>query len=731
MGLKSGKELMTQFRKIEKELFESAVELADPAARSAFLDQACSGNPAIRDRVEKMLAVHASAEEFFRVSPVHLTSGAGGPHLTPIRALPRAQSPVGAVGSACGTVIGRYKLLRRLGEGGCGVVYEAEQERPLRRRVALKIIRLGMDTEKVIARFEAERQALALMAHPNIAHVLDAGATESGRPYIVMELVHGVRITEYCGQHHFDTRQRLALFIQVCHAIQHAHQKGVIHRDIKPSNILVALENGAPMPKVIDFGIAKATEGRLADNTLYTAAQQFIGTPAYMSPEQADTSGLDVDTRSDIYSLGVLLYELLTGQTPFDSDKLLESGMLEMCRTLRETEPPPPSTLLTSLGNTRLAAIAVEHHAESRQLVSALRGDLDWIVMKAMEKDRRRRYETVNDLAMDLQRYLNHEPVLARPPSRRYRLQKLLRRNRVVFAAGAAVLIALLIGLGASTWLFLREREARIEQVRLRQEGENRQKLTQAMLLLTRDQFAAADQRILGIPAAEASLEYAALYRTLGDWHTVNERWQQACTRYAILFQMGESNQWDITTLDCLRYGAALIEAGDVAGYERFRRAAIAHYATTTNPSWADRIIKISLLTPADSQILRSLDPLAKLAAESLGQSGAQVNEGFAAWRAFSLALMQYRQGDDVEAVAMCETALGFEGLGTELDASVKLVRAMAHFRLGQIKEARSELARSRTMVENYHLANNPYVYWWDQVLARILLREATAVIKE
>ncbi|MCX6877976.1 MAG: serine/threonine-protein kinase [Verrucomicrobia bacterium] len=722
---------MTQSRPIEKELFGSAIELADPSARTAFLDQACSGNPEVRNRLEKLLAVHASAEEFFRVSPVHLTDGAGVPHLTSSVALPHAPGPADTAGSACGTVIGRYQLLRRLGEGGCGVVYEAEQARPLRRRVALKIIRLGMDTEKVIARFEAERQTLALMAHPNIAHVLDAGATESGRPYIVMELVQGVTITDYCDQNHLGTRQRLELFIQICHAIQHAHQKGVIHRDIKPSNILVALENGTPVPKVIDFGIAKATEGRLADHTLFTAVQQFIGTPAYMSPEQADTSGLDVDTRSDIYSLGVLLYELLTGQTPFDSTKLLESGMVEMCRTLRETEPPPPSTLLTTLGNTRLAAIAAQHHAESRQLVSSLRGDLDWIVMKALEKDRRRRYETVNALATDLQRYLNHETVLARPPSRIYRLQKMLRRNRVVFAAGTAVVVALMIGLGTSTWLFLRERVALREQVRLRQAGENRQKLTQAMLLLTRDQFAAADQLIHGIPTAEVGLEYAALYRTLGDWHTVNERWQPACTRYTVLFQMGESNQWDITSLDCLRYGAALVEAGDVAGYERFRRAAIAHYATTTNPSWADRIIKISLLTPADSHILRSLDPLAELAATSLEQSGPQFNEGFAAWRAFSLALMKYRQHDDAGAVAMCETSLDFKDPDAALNASVNLVRAMAHFRLGQTDGARSELARSRTMVENYHHDNNPYGYWWDWVLARILLREATAVIKK
>ena len=319
----------------------------------------------------------------------------------------------------------------------------AEQEEPVRRRVALKIIKLGMDTKSVIARFEAERQALAMMDHPNIARVFDAGATETGRPYFVMELVRGVKITEYCDQNNLDTRQRLELFIQICQAIQHAHQKGIIHRDIKPSNILVTLHDGVPVPKVIDFGIAKAIEARLTDKTLFTAYEQFIGTPAYMSPEQAEMSGLDVDTRSDIYSLGVLLYELLTGRTPFDAKKLLQHGLDEMRRTLREQEPHRPSTMVTTLQGTELTATAEHRHAEPPKLISLLRGDLDWIVMKALEKDRRRRYETANGLAMDIQRYLNSEPVMARPPSRLYRFQKLVRRNKVVFAAGGAVAAAL------------------------------------------------------------------------------------------------------------------------------------------------------------------------------------------------------------------------------------------------------------------------------------------------
>jgi serine/threonine protein kinase len=440
-------------------IFDAAIELP-PAQRAAYVQEACSGDDALRQRVEALLRAHESAGSFMDSPAIASREEAAGVKL--------AEQP--------GDRIGRYKLLQQIGEGGCGVVYMAEQEKPVRRKVALKIIKLGMDTKSVIARFEAERQALALMDYPNIAKVLDAGATETGRPYFVMELVRGVKITEYCDQNNLSTRERLDLFIQICRAIQHAHQKGIIHRDIKPSNILVTVNDGVPVPKVIDFGIAKATEGRLTDKTLFTAFEQFLGTPAYMSPEQAAMTSLDIDTRSDIYSLGVLLYELLTGQTPFDTQKLLQAGLDEIRRTIREKEPARPSTRLGTMSRADLTMIAERRKVEPYKLIHLVRGDLDWIAMKALDKDRARRFETANGLAMDVQRYLTNEPVLARPPSRLYQLQKLIQRNQITFIAGTAVACSLFIGLAASLALVVRERQA---QRQLQTEAERSRQVSQ------------------------------------------------------------------------------------------------------------------------------------------------------------------------------------------------------------------------------------------------------------
>jgi serine/threonine protein kinase len=361
-----------------------------------------------------------------------------------------------------GTVIGPYKLLQQIGEGGMGTVYMAEQTQPVQRRVAVKLIKPGMDSRQVIARFEAERQALAVMDHPNIAKVLDGGTTDAGRPYFVMDLVKGVPITRYCDDHRLTPRQRLELFIPVCQAIQHAHQKGVVHRDLKPSNVLVALYDGKPVPKVIDFGVAKATGQSLTDKTLVTGFGNIVGTLEYMSPEQAEINQLDIDTRSDIYSLGVLLYELLTGSPPFSRKELEKAGILEMLRLIRELEPSKPSIKLSTADG--LPTLAANRGTEPAKLAKLIRGELDWIVMKAIEKDRNRRYETANGFAMDVQRYLANEPVLACPPSATYRLKKFVRRNLGPVLAGAALLLALVAGIVGTTWGLLRANRARLAE---------------------------------------------------------------------------------------------------------------------------------------------------------------------------------------------------------------------------------------------------------------------------
>src|SRR6267378_3549470 len=435
--------------------------------RDRYLSEACKGDAEFRRRVEALIQPYEQAGDF-------LGRPAGDRPARAAQAIPAGEKP--------GDRIGHYKLLQQIGEGGCGVVYMAEQEAPVRRRVALKIIKPGMDTKNVIARFEAERQALALMDHQSICHVFDVGTTESGRPYFAMELVKGVKVTDYCDRDSLSIDARLELFIQVCEAVQHAHQKGIIHRDIKPSNILVTTGgDGKPAPKVIDFGIAKAITGQqLTDKTIFTAYEMLIGTPAYMSPEQAALTITDVDTRTDIYSLGVLLYELLTGTTPFETHELLKVGFDEVRRVIRDEEPVRPSTRLTTMTAADLMRVSKHHGAEGTNLIHEMRGDLDWIVMKALEKDRTRRYATANGLGMDIQRYLSGEPVLARPPSQLYRFRKLVSRHKLEFAAFGIVMVTLVAGLSITIWSLAKEKKARHDADLARIEANDQRKKAQA-----------------------------------------------------------------------------------------------------------------------------------------------------------------------------------------------------------------------------------------------------------
>jgi serine/threonine protein kinase/tetratricopeptide (TPR) repeat protein len=431
-----------------KAIFLEAVERHAPDQWPAFLDRACAGQPVLRGQVEALLEAH---REVGTAQMQELSEGTGAGRVATVDDPPVCEQP--------GAVIGPYKLLEHIGEGGFGVVFMAEQTEPVRRKVALKVLKPGMDSRQVVARFEAERQALAIMDHPNIAKVFDGGATPSGRPYFVMELVKGAPITDFCDQNQLTPRERLELFVPVCQAVQHAHQKGIIHRDLKPSNVLVSRHDSTPVVKVIDFGVAKALGQELTDKTLFTGVAQMVGTPLYMSPERAGMSDLDVDTRSDVYSLGVLLYELLTGTTPFTKDRFQRAAYDEIRRIIREEEPPRPSTRFSESKDS-LPSISAQRHTEPAKLTKLVRGELDWIVMKALEKDRNRRYETANGFAMDVQRYLADEPVQACPPSAAYRLRKFMRRNKVGLAV-AGLVLGFLLALGTGAGWALRDREAR------------------------------------------------------------------------------------------------------------------------------------------------------------------------------------------------------------------------------------------------------------------------------
>jgi eukaryotic-like serine/threonine-protein kinase len=451
----------------EREIFHEALEITDAGERSAYLDKACAGNAALRQGVEGLLKIHAQLGSFLEGPAAGMAAGSSLP-----------DQP--------GAMIGQYKLLQKLGEGGMGVVWVAEQQRPVKRRVALKVVKPGLDSAQVLRRFDTERQALAVMDHTNIAKVFDAGTiadepgrASAGRPYFVMELVQGVPITRYCDEVHLPVRERLQLLVPVCQAIQHAHQKGIIHRDIKPSNVLVCMQDGKPVPKVIDFGVAKALRQRLGEGSMYTEFGAVIGTLEYMSPEQAEISPLGVDTRTDVYALGVLAYELLTGSTPLHKERLRQAAYTEAVRLIKEQEPPKPSTRLTD-SNEFLANLAALRRTGPARLTREVRGELDWIVMKALEKDRTRRYEGAGELARDIERYLHDEPIEASPPSKGYRLKKFVSKNKTPVLTALSLLFLLIIAVMGTTWGLIRAERARAEAVRAGQAEAEQRQLAQA-----------------------------------------------------------------------------------------------------------------------------------------------------------------------------------------------------------------------------------------------------------
>jgi serine/threonine protein kinase/tetratricopeptide (TPR) repeat protein len=670
---------MTYDAASESEIFKVVVGL--PAEqRSAYLDQACGGDQRLRADLESLLAADARDGGFL-----------DGPAAATMDC-PIAERP--------GTTIGPYKLLQQIGEGGMGVVFMAEQERPVRRRVALKIIKPGMDSRQVIARFEAERQALAMMEHQNIARVLDAGTTDSGRPYFVMELVHGVPLTTFCEEGRLTLRRRLELFIPVCQAIQHAHQKGIVHRDIKPGNVLVTMYDDQPVPKVIDFGVAKAVEQRLTEKTLFTHYGMLVGTPEYMSPEQAEMNAFGVDTRSDVYSLGVLLYELLTGTTPLERSKFREAALVEMVRLIREEEPPRPSVRLTASGS--LPKFAAACRTEPSQLPKLISGELDWIVMRCLEKDRARRYETVNGLARDIQRYLHDEPVEACPPSPFYRLRKTARRHRALLTVLACFTALLAIagvvgtGLGVHAVRAQRraetalegERRALAEAVAARQTADRAsQRLREATQLANegiafyqRSNWAAAQDRFTKAVAVEPDLETPYLYRA--NLHVALGLWDRAASDFDRRFRLAKS----VDAQACYENALLQLYVGDETRYrEACAELVRRHGRSAANKTRYD-VAKCRLLDPRPvgdpQELLRQADALATGARSPWNLALA----GVASLRAgdFEQAVVRSREAIQlgsgspagVHRVAYAPLALALHGQGKGDEAEAALTQA-------------------------------------------------------
>ena len=683
-----------------EEIFFEAIDIEDHSKREIYLQEAFKGDPQLKKTVLSMLADFPKANEFFNTTSRNLS--------IPVELLPDEEL-------SDGVELGPYRIIRLLGEGGSSKVYEAEQKEPVHRRVALKILKLGMDTRSVIKRFESERQTLAMLEHANISRVFDAGTTSTGRPFFVMELVHGTKITDYCEKHMIPPEERLRIMSQVCSALQHAHNKGIIHRDIKPSNILVSDVDGVAVPKLIDFGIAKATDAPANDGK--TLLGQPIGTPAYMSPEQFSIGTKDIDTRSDIYSLGIVLYELLSGEPAFDNDELLDIGYDAMRRKIQFDIPKRP--LLTAHVNNRTT-----------------REELNWIAMKAIEKDREQRYSTAHALAGDLESYLKNEPVTAHPPSRLYRLKKLWMRNRLASISIAIAVVALVMGFTISTVLFVRARNAEIEQTKLRVIAEERAHVTNAAILIMQNKIAEADDEIrrMGGLLSQPSLEATNVFRTLAMWNAIHGEWETSADRWLAMSRVNQFDENDMTdkvTENLLPIAPILLKTFDYIRYHEFQDFLLERLGKTTHPFATEHLLKLCLLAPASPQLLHSLQYAATIAEQSLpGDEFTVPEDWMEAWRCVALAMWYYRNDNPAAAIPWCNRSL-LRPHGEESRVmQSRLLLAMCNAKTGDIERALTELNIARTSVE-FHL-KQPLDemsdgYFHDWMIAEILLKEAEA----
>lgn len=720
----------------EKSIFLEALEFA-PDRREGFLQEACRGDADLLASVRELLGEHSCEHNLVD---------------EPIASLPNLRSREDLY--LPGTLIGPYTLREQIGEGGFGLVFFADQETPVRRRVALKIIKPGMESQEVLARFEAERQALALMDHPNIARVIDAGMTDSAQPYFVMELVRGVQLCQFCDQHQLSTRERLRLFKSICNAVQHAHQKGIIHRDLKPSNVLVTMLDGQPIPKVIDFGVAKAIGQSLTGKTIYTRFTAMIGTPAYMSPEQAEMSAVDIDTRADIYSLGVLLYELLTGSTPFTRDRLDSAGFDELREIIRTEEPPPPSTRLSTLSQQVASTVSSARQVEPSKLKTLLQGDLDWIVMRAIDKDRNRRYPTAESLADDITNYLDDEPVVARPPSSLYRFSKFARRNKVTLTTATLVAASLILGTIISVWQAgLAQRESREKERAL-----DRSRSAEARVKSLNDDLEQFTER----------LKQANIMLASGRAHADSERWSQAYSDYTNATQLQpkyyhvwverarfyiEMGLWKQAADDfatALELGAPVSGpewcgvaelfwlVGDKASYQLLCNVPISPSYDEFRTAFAIRGRLVGELTDKEASDLATQTENFSLVHKSQQNDGTSAAERIPGTMPvgparFVAGWAQYRASNWQHAIERLEAAKEDERWSGR-DIVMPLI-AMAHKKLGQDEDAAASLAESQAFIDQHlnrtldESLTKPEIPWFDWVDLLINHREAHILI--